>query len=707
MNPGSLPSAPQIMSSWSASFFTRLHRYKSLLRRRWWVLALTASGGLLWQAYQIATAPPNFVSVSQMMVSPRINLPEKTAYLEESVQFFGTQTRLMMSPEIASRASARVRTLQPDLAEAPVGLRVDQLPKTSIFQLTASGREPRWVQAWLNAIMEEFVRYKDEMREDTSDKTLASITEQLLRLEKELEANEQALFTYQKGNDVVIIQEQGNTAGQYLLSLEREQADLKKELQLLEMLSLDQRLSGASSGEAATSTGPVSTEVSMQAKTGQDTPASSETGPEKAYLQIRQELELKRNDLAELSKYLRPRHPKIMSLQESISRQESLLSIYREQSLQQLKTRQEALAIKLANTGKSIEEWSAKAIKANESIAEFRRLQANVERTKSTYNRMAEMAQNLDMSTSMDQSSIQILQRATSADSMRQNVVQGAVKGLAVGLILGGLILFLLDRIDDRVNSFTELKDHFEEQVLGQIPREACAGKRLALLQQNDTRQIYSEAFRNIRSSLLYMAIEGERPRILAVTSAIPGEGKSTIALNLAVTMAFAGSRVLLIDADMRKGVLHEDLEFPSSPGLSEVLGQQAGWRETLRHTNYPGLDFLPRGRTATHVGELLINPVTALLIREVKEAYDYVVFDTPPVLAADDTPSLAPKVDGVIMVMRASYTSSRMTRSSLDILYHRQVNLLGLVFNFIDTNLPDYYHYQYYRSYYNTPESS
>ena len=94
-------------------------------------------------------------------------------------------------------------------------------------------------------------------------------------------------------------------------------------------------------------------------------------------------------------------------------------------------------------------------------------------------------------------------------------------------------------------------------------------------------------------------------------------------------------------------------------------------------------------------------------LIREVKEAYDYVIFDTPPVLAADDTPSLSPKVDGVIMVMRASYTSSRMTRSSLDILYHRQVNLLGLVFNFIDTNLPDYYHYQYYRSYYNTPEAT
>lgn len=702
MNPPFPPAAPQVMSSWSAAFFTRMHRYKSLLRRRWWVLALTVSAAILWQAYQLATAPPSFVSYSQMMLSPRINVQDKASYMEEGTQFIGTQIRLMMSPEIATRAAARVKALQPGLAEAQSRLEVNQVPKTTIFQLTASGAEPRWVQAWLNAIMEEFIRFKDEMREDASNKTLTSITEQLPRLEKEREAHEQALFNYQKGNDVVVIQEQGNTAGQYLLTLEREQADLRKELQLLEMLSLDQRLS-TTSGETK---GPVATEVSAQAKSADNPSNSSESSPEKAYLQIRQDLELKKNEFADLSKVLKPRHPKIMALQEGISRQESLLSIYRQQSLQQLETRKEGLKIKLANIEKSIEEWSAKAIKANEAIAEFRRLQSNVERAKATYAQLAEMAQNIDMSANMDQSTIQILQRATNSISSQQNILQALLKGIAVGLIFGGFVLFLLDRIDDRVNSFTELKDHFEEQVLGQIPREECGAKRLPLLQQNDPRQIYSEAFRNIRSSLLYMAIEGERPRVLAITSAIPGEGKSTIALNLAVTMAFAGSRVLLVDADMRKGVLHEDLGVPSSPGLSEVLGQQAGWRDTLRRTSYVGLDFLPRGKTSLNVGELLISPVASTLIREVKEAYDYVVFDTPPVLAADDTPSLSPKVDGAIMVMRASYTSSRMTRSSLDILYHRQVNLLGLVFNFIDTNLPDYYHYQYYRSYYNTPET-
>ncbi|MDX6766258.1 MAG: polysaccharide biosynthesis tyrosine autokinase [Candidatus Methylacidiphilales bacterium] len=705
MDPSFNAPAPQVMSSWSASFFTRMHRYKSLLRRRWWILALAVGLALVWQAYQIASAPVRYVSQSQMMVSPRISLPEKAAYLEESAQFFGTQMRLMNSPEIAARATNRTRTLQPDLPESFAVLRVDQVPKTSIFQLTATGSDPRWAQAWLNSIMEEFVRYKDEMRQTTSDKTLASITEQLIRLEKELEAHERSLFDYQKNNDVVVIQEQGNAAAQYLLNLEREQADLNKALQLLEMLTLDQRLSGTdSTGKARTDT---SQEQDGKAAERASDAANmiADNSAEQEYKKIRQDLQLKKNELAELTKYLRPRHPKLINLQEEVSRQESLLSLYREQSMQQIKTHKEALQIKLANTAKSIEEWSAKAIKANESIAEYKRLQADVERTKSTYERMADMAQNLDMSTNMDQSTIQILERATKAGAVRPNVAKGLGSGVVVGLLLGAGILFLLDRIDDRVNSFTELKDHFEEQVLGQIPEEqASDGRRLAILSADDERQVYSEAFRNIRSSLLYMAIEGERPRVLAVTSAIPGEGKSTISLNLATTMAFAGSKVVLVDADMRKGVLHEDLEMESGPGLSQVLGQKAGWRDVIRPSGIPGLDFIPRGKTSTQVGEMLINPVTTLMIRELKETYDYVVIDTPPVLAADDTPSLSPKVDGVIMVMRASYTSSRLTRSSLDILYHRQVHVLGLVFNFIDTNLPDYYHYQYYRSYYNTP---
>ena len=125
--------------------------------------------------------------------------------------------------------------------------------------------------------------------------------------------------------------------------------------------------------------------------------------------------------------------------------------------------------------------------------------------------------------------------------------------------LLGVALLLLLDRLDDRMNSFTELQDLFDEEVLGQIPRErSISSKRqTSLIEPEDARHSFVEAYRNLRSSLLYMAETGERPKTILVTSSVPNDGKSLTAANLAITMASAGSRVLLVDADLRKGSLH------------------------------------------------------------------------------------------------------------------------------------------------------
>jgi capsular exopolysaccharide synthesis family protein len=370
--------------------------------------------------------------------------------------------------------------------------------------------------------------------------------------------------------------------------------------------------------------------------------------------------------------------------------------------LDQLESRKDALKLQIQNIETQMKTWQQKALNSSRAMAEYSSLSADVERVQNLYDRLLDTTQNVDVSTSVAQTSISILEAASPAFSQKQGVLKALGVGLVLGLLAGGGILFLLDRIDDRVNSFTELRDFFEEEVLGQVPLESLDGQeRVDLLHENDERQVYSEAFRNIRSSLMYMAVEGERPRSLIITSAIPSEGKSTIAVNLAITMAFAGSRTLLVDADLRKGVLNQDLKTPSTPGLAEALEQKIGWQEVVIRTSYPNLDFIPRGHAKSHIGELLIGPTADLFLKESRELYDYIIFDTPPVLAADDTPSLAPKIDGALMIMRSAHTSSRMTQNSLDLLYQRQVNVLGLVFNCIDTQLPDYYHYQYYKSYY------
>lgn len=683
---------PKIMASWSATLFTRLHRYKNLIKRRWWILVVGVGVGLVYQGFRLVAADPVYISNARMMVDPQIRIPEKTVYSEELTNFYGTQIELMRSGKVRQRAVERVRALHPDVKADAVSLQVYQQPQSSIFNFQASGGSQEYTRLFLDAAMDAFIHFKDEMRSEASQKTLSAITEQVLRLERDLKAAQQKLFDFQKKNDVIGLQEQGNTAASYVAQLEKELAEATKELQLLELMDLDQNLRREN---------PTGT---IEAQEGQKGAASELLGekPEFEYLRAKRGMRILENELANLRKNLTSRHPKIIRLEEEIKKQTELLGFYRSQSMDQLESRKEALKLQIQNVETQMKAWQQKALNSSRMMAEYSSLKADVERIQNLYDRLLDTTQNVDVSTSVAQTSISILESASPAISKKQGILKALGMGIALGLLAGGGILFLLDRIDDRVNSFTELRDFFEEEVLGQVPLESLEGReRVELLRENDERQVYSEAFRNIRSSLMYMAVEGERPRSLIITSAIPSEGKSTIALNLAITMAFAGSKTLLIDADLRKGVLNQDLETPSTPGFAEALEQKMHWKKVVISTPYPNLDFIPRGYAKSHIGELLIGPTADLFLKESREQYDYIIFDTPPVLAADDTPTLAPRIDGCIMVMRSAHTSSRMTQNSMDLLYQRQVNILGLVFNCIDTHLPDYYHYQYYKSYY------
>jgi capsular exopolysaccharide synthesis family protein len=283
-------------------------------------------------------------------------------------------------------------------------------------------------------------------------------------------------------------------------------------------------------------------------------------------------------------------------------------------------------------------------------------------------------------------------------------LIKSLLIGLGCGTAAGLVILLLLDKIDDRMASFGEFQNHFSENVLGQIPKEKTKGK-VTLLQPDDARHIFAESYRNIRSSIFFMPYDGPRPKTLLVTSAVPNEGKSTISANLAITFALSGAKTLLIDGDLRRGAQREAFGIASKIGFSEVLQGDVNWQEVVVPTSYPNLFVLPRGKTLSQPSEHLLRDTTDRLLQEIYNHYDYIIIDSSPVLAADDTTSLAPKIDATLFVVRLSYTSARLTRKSLELLYNRQVNVPGVILNYVDTSLPEYYYYQY-SEYYNTPPS-
>lgn len=683
-------------ATWAANFFSRLNRYRNLLRRRWWVVVLVVGIAVSIQAALLWFQPLTFVSAGRMMVSGKLNVPDGAAYSEEMANYLGTQAAMMQSGTVINNATARVAAQKPDLVQQPVSLSVSIIPRTTIFILNAVGSDAQYTQAFLQACMDEFVNWKKQLRSNTSDSTLANLTEEILRLETDLAKAEGELIAYQSTNNVVVQEEQGNTAGRFWTSLTQRLAEKQSAYDLLSSVTLDMNLQAQEEAAAtnAAAAGPTGANPKPQAP---------QLGVGSSYYTAKQTIARQKVELAELSRYLREKHPKIVALKKEIANNEALLGVYREQGREQLENTKQSLLVEIQNLQRDVKTWEAKVLEISGKMAAYQRLKANVMRNQAMKERMLNTVKQLDVSKEISPEGIVVMEKASPAVSQKPAFQRGLAIAGFVGLVIGLGLLLLLDRLDDRLNSYTELEQSFDETVLGQIPREKVAKKRRAvsLLQPDDPRHSFVEAYRNLRSSLLYLSVEGERPRILLVTSSIPNDGKSMTAANLAITLASAGSQVLLVDADLRKGVLDGRFGVPSEPGLSEVLTKGARWAEAIQATQVPNLFLLPRGESTHKSAELFLSQGMSVFMKEVAEKYDYVLFDTAPVMAADDVTSLAPRVDGVIFVIRAEHTSARVARSALDLLYQRQTRVCGVVFNGVRTRTGDYYYYYKYKDYY------
>ncbi|HWX19016.1 MAG TPA: polysaccharide biosynthesis tyrosine autokinase, partial [Candidatus Binatia bacterium] len=357
------------------------------------------------------------------------------------------------------------------------------------------------------------------------------------------------------------------------------------------------------------------------------------------------------------------------------------------------------------NLERDVKEWEAKTLDISRKSADYQRLKGSVQRVQGLYDRLLATMQTLDVNKEVSPESVTIMEPASPGfPDKPKHTKRLLTAGLIAVALSIGLLLFL-DHLDDRINSFTELQDLFDENVLVQIPREKADGKRgqLKLVEKEDERHSFVEAYRNLRSSLLYMAEGGQRPKTLLITSSIPNEGKSLTAANLAITLANCGARVLLVDADLRKGVLHNRFGIQVEAGLCEVLAEGAGWEGLVKASGFPNLFLLPRGGTTQESSELFISSATAKFLQEAEAGYDFVLLDTAPIMAADDVTSLAPHINTVLFVLRAEHTSARVARAALELLYQRQVKVLGIVFNAVRPSSADYYYYYKYKDYYKT----
>lgn len=209
-------------------------------------------------------------------------------------------------------------------------------------------------------------------------------------------------------------------------------------------------------------------------------------------------------------------------------------------------------------------------------------------------------------------------------------------------------------------------------------------------------KSVVSEQFRTLRSNIIFSAVDRELKTIL-VTSALPGDGKSTISANLATLFAQDGKRVLFIDADMRKPTVQYTFSLTNAAGLSTVLTQQKLAGEVIRESEVSSnLHIMTSGPIPPNPAELLGSRSMTTLMNEMAQQYDLIVFDAPPVLSVTDAQLLANKVDGTLLVVNMGVTEKENIEKAKDLLGNAQARILGAVMNNFELD-KDHYYYQYY----------
>lgn len=216
------------------------------------------------------------------------------------------------------------------------------------------------------------------------------------------------------------------------------------------------------------------------------------------------------------------------------------------------------------------------------------------------------------------------------------------------------------------------------------------------LIVHNDPKSVGSEAFRTLRTNLRFTCPDGQL-RVVLVTSATPGEGKSTVAANLAVVFSQAGQKTLLIDCDLRKPVAHKIFGVHKTPGLTSFLVGGAGREEVLKNVGVPNLTVVPAGPVPPNPAELLGSQAMRTVVGKAREEFDIVVIDTPPIVAVTDAAVLSPLVDGVLLTVAAGNVPRELVQHAKSLLEQANARILGVVLNRVNPADTRHQHYYYY----------
>ncbi len=640
------------------------------------------------------------------------------------------QLNLDRRPEIAGKAGGATKTSSPPLELTPDALQSDStktsdvlanfkgslqvalVPNTRIIEIRYRSPDKNLAARVVNTLANTYVEQNFKTRFESTMQASDWLSKQLVDLQIKVETSQEKLVQYQKEHEILGTDEKQNITTAKLDELNRELTTA--ESVRMEKESVYHLVQGGDPDSIAAATA--------------DGVAKGTGGSSNLLEKLReQEADLK-IQVAQLSTQFGPSYPKLAQLSSQLKEVEAEIQAEMRKVAARLRGDYLAAVQREGMLHSALEKQKQEANKLNESAIEYSLLKRDVDSNRTLYEGLLERLKEAGVTAGLRSNNFRIVDVARIPTSPAgPNIPKNLGFALALGLSTGIGLAFLLEGMDNTVRTPEQAQTVSALPSLGMIPlgsrrsKELGGSRKLSLASSKEAvelvtqarpRSQMAESYRALRTSLLLTFVGGP-PKVILITSALPEEGKTTTSVNSAIVLAQKDTRVLLIDADLRRPSIHKTLGMGPKIGLSNVLtGNVALEQAIIPSTILPNLFILPAGTPPPNPAELLASTKMKSVLEELRKHYDHIVIDTPPTLSVTDAVVMSTSADAVVLVIRSGQTTKPALRRARDILMQVNARVCGVLLNAVDLNSPDYYyHYEYQgkygRGYYQEEELS
>jgi polysaccharide biosynthesis transport protein len=582
----------------------------------------------------------------------------------------------------------------PELAGFLGSLSVKRVPNSHLMDVSFESTDPLLASRIVNAHIATYIEQNFRSRYDATTRATSWLTDQLEELKIKVQKAEDARIAYERQNQIWTLDDKQNITTQRLSDVNRQLTDAQSE-----------RMKKESLYEFAKS-GNLDAVPQVQSNSGLVDLLKKRTEATSQY-----------NDV--LSQY-GPNFPKVQRLQAQLKEIDDSIEKDKQKILAVLESDYREARQRETMLTQALDVQKGEANQMAEKLVEYNILKREAEANKTLYDGLMTKFKETAISQSLRSSNIRVVDPAMIPSTpARPAKARNVILAFLVGLVGGIGLALLREYMDNTVKTPDDVETLARLPSLAVVPQFASSNgtakkqgllqgfaasnghdKRIELVAQHLPKSQMSEAFRALRTSILLSQAD-HPPQVILVTSALPREGKTTAAANLAVTLAQLGDRTVLVDADLRKPGVGRLLNLGSGKyaGLSSYLaGVSSLDLVTVPHPAIPNLAAIPTGPLPPNPADLLSSHKLADAIAELRTKYKFIVIDSPPVMAATDAVILSVQTDGVLLVVRSGETPKEAFTRTRDLLNSVKCRILGVVLNAVDSNAPDYYYsYRYY----------